>query len=90
MKFMAILNLHAAPMPSTKFPLHQEQITIEDLQDGRRCCLKIFKMADNFSNSESLCRSNASCQVLAQSDLWFGRCRLKDFKMATMVAILDF
>ena len=45
---------------------------------------------NNFSNHESLCCSDASHQVLAQSDLWFGRrCRLKNFKMATMAAILD-
>ena len=64
------------------------QITIEDLQDSqRRCCSKIFKEADNFSNSESLCCVDASNQVLTQSDLWFGRrCRLKNFMMA---AILD-
>ena len=43
-----------------------------------------------FSNSESLCHCDASHQVLAQSDLWFGRrCRLKNFKMATTAAILD-
>ena len=40
-----------------------------------------------FSNSESLCRSNASHQVSAQSDLRFVRIlHLKNFKM---VAILD-
>ena len=39
------------------------------------------------SNFESLCRSDVSHQVSAQSDLQFGRrCRLKNFKMA---AILD-
>ena len=27
--------------------------------------------------------------VVAQSDLWFGRCHLKNFKMATVAAILD-
>ena len=27
-------------------------------------------------------------QVSAQSDLWFGRCRLKNFKMAAVAAIL--
>ena len=27
---------------------------------------------NNFSNSESLCSSNASHQVLAQSDVWLG------------------
>ena len=45
---------------------------------------------NNFSNSESLCHSDASCQVTAQSNLLFGRrCPLKNFKMAAMVAILD-
>ena len=44
----------------------------------------------NFSKSESLCCSNASHHVLAQSHLWLGRrCHLKYFKMAAMVAILD-
>ena len=68
-----------------------------DLRFGR-CHLKNFKMAaishlgyqSNFSNSESLCHCDASHQVSAQSDFWFGRrCRLKNFKMATMAAILD-
>ena len=37
----------------------------------------------------NLCVTNASPQVLAQSNLRFGRrCRLKNFKMATMAAIL--
>ena len=45
---------------------------------------------NNFSNSESLCHCNASHQVLAQSDIWFGlRYHLKNFKMAAMAAILD-
>ena len=45
---------------------------------------------NNLSNSESLCHSVASHKVSAQSDLWFWRrYRLKNFKMATMVAILD-
>ena len=45
---------------------------------------------EQFSNSKSLCRSDASHQVLAQSDLRFGRrCRLKNFKIAAMTAILD-
>ena len=46
---------------------------------------------NNFSNSESLCRSNASYQVLDQTNLRFGRrCPLKNFKMASMTAILGF
>ena len=44
---------------------------------------------NNFSNSESLCHCDASHQVSAQLDLQFGRCPLKNFKMATMAAILD-
>ena len=45
---------------------------------------------NDFSNSESLCRFDASNQVSAQSDLWFGRrCRLKNFKMAAVAAISD-
>ena len=45
---------------------------------------------NDLSNSESLCRSNASSQVSAQSNLRFGRrCRLKNSNMAAMAAILD-
>ena len=45
---------------------------------------------NDFSNSESLCHCDASHQVLAQSDLRFGRrCGLKTFKMAAMAASLD-
>ena len=65
-----------------------------------KCRLKNFNMAamvpswiserNYFCSSESLCHCDASHQVLAQSDLWFGkRCRLKNFKMASMAAILD-
>ena len=42
---------------------------------------------EQFRNSESPCHPDASHQVSAQSDIWFGRrCGLKNFKMA---AILD-
>ena len=42
---------------------------------------------ERFSNSESPCHLEVSHQVLAKSDLLFGRrCGLKNFKM---VAILD-
>ena len=45
---------------------------------------------NDFSNFESLCHCDASHQVSAQSDLVFKRrCRLKNFKMATMAAIPD-
>ena len=59
---------------------------------GKRCRLEIFLISEwnNFSNSESLCHSNDTHQVSAQYDLWFGRrCRLKNFKIAVMAAILD-
>ena len=42
-----------------------------------------------FSNSESLCCSDASHQVSVPSNLRFRRCRLKNFKMADMAATLD-
>ena len=45
---------------------------------------------NNLNNSDSLCHSDASHKVLAQSDLWFWRrYRLKNFKMAAVAAILD-
>ena len=45
---------------------------------------------NDFSNSESLCHSDASHQVSTHSDLRFGRrCVLKNFKMIVMVAIFD-
>ena len=40
--------------------------------------------------AESLCHCDASHQVLAQFDLRFGRrCRLKNFKISAIAAILD-
>ena len=55
--------------------------------------MRNFKMASErnyFSNSESLYHCHAYHQILAQSNLQFGRrYRLKIFKMAAMVAILD-
>ena len=60
----------------------REQITIEDFQDGRRrCCLKIFKMADMaaiLDNGMILKIPNLHVapmpphQVWAQSNLGFG------------------
>ena len=45
---------------------------------------------NDFSNFESLCHCDASHQVSALSDLGLKRrCRLKNFKMAVMAAILD-
>ena len=63
-------------------------MSFEEFQDGRygghlgcrnRTILTI----------EFLFLCEASHQVSAQSDLWFGRCRLKNFKMDAMADILD-
>ena len=62
-------------------------MSFEEFQDGRHLA---YWNGNDFCNSESLCHCYASHQVLAQSDLRFGRrCHLKNFKMATMAAILD-
>ena len=80
---LAILDLCAAPMPSIKFKLNLTYglggDVIWRISRWRPSCIS---ERNDFSNSESLCRSDTSYQVLAQSDLWSGRCRLKNFKMA--------
>ena len=58
---IAILNLYVARMPSVKFMLNQTYGQGPSWISARI----------NFSKSESLCHSNASHQVSAQSDLWF-------------------
>ena len=91
---LAILNLYVAPMPPTKFGLNLTSGSEADVVSRfSRCPPRwpswIAKRND-LSNSESLCRSNASHQVSAQSNLRFGRrCRLKNSYMAAMAAILD-
>ena len=88
---LAILNIYVTSMPPIKFRLNP----IYGL--GGDVVWRISRWSpwqpswiierSNFSNSESLCRSDASHQVLAQSDLWFGRrCRLKNFMMATLAS----
>ena len=78
----AILNLYVTLMLPIKFNSAQSNLR-------RRCRLKHFMAAmvaiwiserKDFSNSESLCHSAASNQVLAQSNFRFGRCYLKNFK----------
>ena len=56
-------------------------------QDGRRPSW-IAKRND-LSNSESLCRSDASHQVLAQSDLRFGYGGHLGYRNGTILAILN-
>ena len=56
----------------------------EDFQDGH------LRYRNDFCNSESLCHSDASNQVLAESALRFGRpCHLKNFKMAALAVTLN-
>ena len=89
--FLSILSLHVAPMPPTKFGLNLTLGLGADLVSrfSRWPPKQPSWIAEQnyFSNSEFLCRSDASHQVSAQSDLQFRRrCHLKNFKMA---AILD-
>ena len=65
-----------------------EGMSFEEFQYGRHGGHLGYKNKD-LSNSESICHSDASHQVSAQSDLWFGRCRFKNFNMAGVAAILD-
>ena len=73
---LSILNLYVAPMLPIKFRLNPTYCL------GKDVVWRISRWTserNNFSNSESLCRSDASHQVLAQSDLRFeGRFCLKN------------
>ena len=63
-------------------------MSLEEFQDGPHG--GHFGYRKDFSNSESLYYYDASHQVLAQSELRFGRrCRLKNFKMSAMAAVLE-
>ena len=85
---LAILNLYVAPMP----PIVSAQSDfigdiVWRISRWSPWWPSWISECNNFSNSESLCCSDASHQVLAQSDLWFGRkCHLKNFKMAAMAS----
>ena len=86
---LAILNLYNAPMPPIKFRLNLTyglgEMSFEEFQDGHHDSHLGYWNRTIFSNSESLCHCDASYQVLAQSDLQFGRrCRLKNLE-----AIMD-
>ena len=93
---LAILNFHISPMLPTKFWLNQTYFLWANVV-WTRWPSWISKW-NYFSNSESLCCSDASHQVSAQSNLGFGRrCHLTNFKMAaylryqnrTILAILN-
>ena len=83
---LAILNIYVAPIPPIKFWLSWTYglggYVVWRISRGPPWRPSWIPERNYFSNSESLQSSNASHQVSAQSDLWFGRrCRLKNFKM---------
>ena len=88
-RILAILNLCVTVMLSIKFwlnPAYGLGDVLWRISRWRPWRPSWISERYKFSNSESLCCSNASHQVLAQSHLQFGRkCRLKYF---TMTAIL--
>ena len=93
-RILVILNLCIAPMPPIKFQLNQTYGLGGDVVWRISRWLprqpSWISERNDFSNSESLCHCDASHQDSAQSDLLFGRIYcLKNFKMATMAAILD-
>ena len=91
---LTILNLYVTRMPPIKFQLNmtygfEGDVVWRISRWPKRWPFWISEQNDS-SNSESVCHWDASHQVLAQSDLRFWRRgRLKNFKMAAMVAILD-
>ena len=89
---LAILSLYVALIPPIKFwlnPTYSLGDVIWRISRWLPWWPSCISERNNFSNSESLCRSDASHQVSAQSDLWFERCLLRNFKVATLAAILD-
>ena len=91
-RFFAILNLRVTVMPPIKFWLNPTYGSGGDVVwwISRWLQPSWISERNNFSNSESLCHCDAFHQVSAQSDLRYGRrCRLKNFKMDVMVAILN-
>ena len=65
-------------------------MSFEEFQNAPLWQLSWKSEQNDFCNSESLCHCDASHQVSAHSNLRFGsrRC-FKNFKMATVAAILD-
>ena len=90
---LAILNLYNAPMLPIKFQLnltYGSGDVVWKISRWPPWQPSWILEQNDFSNFEFLCDSDASHQVSAQSDLWFGRRRrFKKFKMAAMAAILD-
>ena len=74
---LAILNLYVAPMSPIKFQLNLTYSLRGDvvwrISRWPPQLPSWISEQNNFSNSESLCCSNTSDQISAQSDLWLGR-----------------
>ena len=91
---LVILNLYVSPMPPAKFRLtltyHAGADVVWRFSRWPPWWPSWISKRKDFSNSESLCRSDASHQDSAQSNLQFWRrCHLKTFKMDAIAAILD-
>ena len=83
---LAILNLHVAPMPSTKFGLNLTYGTGADVVSRlsrwphRWPSAILDSQTERLSNSESLCRSDASHQVSAQSNTVWKEMLFEEFQ----------
>ena len=91
---LTILNLYVPQMPPIKFWHNPTFGFGEDVvwiisRWPPSCPCWILERND-FSNSESLCHCDASHEVLAQSNLRFGRCHLKNFKMILDIGMEQF
>ena len=81
---LAVLNLHVSPVPPTKFQLNQTYRSGADVVSKfsswpPRPPSWIAKLND-FSNSESLCHSDASHQVSAQFDMVLEEMLFEEFQ----------
>ena len=86
---LAILTLYVMPMPPIKFWLNLTYGFGGDVVQKIVAAVLDIRTND-FSNSESLCDCDASHQVLALSDLPFGRrCCLKNLKMAILDTVRE-
>ena len=80
---LAILNLCVTVMPPIKFWLNWTSLGGDVIWRISRWLpwrLAWISEWNDFSNSESLCHCDASHQVLALSDLWFGRRSFEEFQ----------
>ena len=70
-------------------PTVREHMSFEDFQDGRHGGHLGYRNGTTLrSNSESLCRSGTYHEVSAQYNLLFGKCRMKNFKMAAAISAI--